>query len=113
MSYIGEREIKEIEHKDDEAIITFVEGEPSTMSETLLDLVITEEKKEGLVTDVVRMKLAVKFLTELADLGLENNMVEQVSVGMQTLVHNLREEAIGKAFGCHGALDIKLAKLLE
>lgn len=112
--FIGEKEIKEIEHSGDgDCVVLFMDESQSKISEKMLDFIQSDVEQKGTITDVVRMKLASKYLQDMADFGLENNMVEQVSMGMQTLAHNLREEAIGKALGCTGALDIKLSKLIE
>jgi hypothetical protein len=49
----------------------------------------------------------------MSDLGLEYYFVDHIATGLQTLAHNLREDAIGKALNSKGALDFKLSEIVE
>lgn len=113
MKYIGESEIKEVIGDGEDLTIKFEEGtEDITMKQELFEMIAKEGKGKGTVTDVVRFIFATKFLKEMSDLGLEYYMVENVAVGMGTLLHNMREEAISKHFECAGSLNIPLEKLI-
>jgi len=114
MTYIGEKQIKEVEHHNEDVHIFFKgEKEPVVMKDDLYKMIVSEGKREGDIMDSVRHMLSTKFLAEMSDLGLEFYMIDHITQGMQTLIHNLREAAIGKAFESNGALDIKIEKLLD
>ena len=114
MSWIGERKIKAVvELGDGRVTIGFKDQGETTMNKNLYELVKTEDRRNGNVTDLVYHTLATKILMELAEYGLEFYAAEQIGVALHTLAHNLREEKIGKAFDCKGANDIKISKLLE
>jgi len=115
-SFIGEKEIKEVEQNDSGAVtVHFKErnSEPLTINSELLELIARPVKNEGSIVDVITHCLASKYLAELSDYGLEFYMVEHVTQGMRTYAHNLRETAIGRAFGCSGALDMTLDQLTD
>ncbi len=114
--YIGEKEIVKVKQidGDNRIIISFKDEEEkeATIDKGLFDLIVLEKQGKGNVMDAVRYYFAKKFLSELALYDLDFYMVENIGVAMQTLSHNLREDAIGKMFECSGALDIKLRKLI-
>jgi hypothetical protein len=114
--YIGELEIKGvkfIEGSDTVAEVTF-EGEhpPVKLNKSLVDNLTTEEKGRGNVTDNVNHHFSKQFLAEMALSGLEFYSVEGVAMAMRVLAHNLREEAIKKAFNCSGGDTIPLETLM-
>ena len=112
--YIGEKKIKGVlDLPEGEVKVMFKDGEDITINKNLLDIIQSEDKRQGGVTDAVRMVLATKFLQECADYGLEFYMLGHIGQGMETLAHNLREEAFGKAFDCQGLNGIKISKLLN
>lgn len=106
--YIGE--VKIIKHKELDPLYYTVTTENGVlkMSKVLFDTVAKKEKGNGTITDVVKDYFAYKFLGEMAAHGLDYYFAEQVSTGITILAHNLREEAIGRAFSCKSAYDIPL-----
>ena len=110
--FVGEYEVKSLEHDGDETIVTLKGHDDITINDELLTLIMRPVKNEGSVTEAITHVLASKYLSELADYGLELYMIDSITQGMRTYAHNLREEAIGKAFDCTGALDIRLDKLM-
>lgn len=112
--YIGELKIKGTKKLENGLVeVSFKNHSSIELKQELLDIIQSEEKHSGEATDVIVHILSTKYLSELSDLGLDFMMVDFIGTGMKTLAHNLREEAIGKAFGCNGALDIKLEKLIS
>ena len=91
--FIGELEVTDIV-KSGESLEIHFEGEhPSvTLRESLYDIIKSEEKRAGNISDVVNHVLSTKFLSEMADFGLEFYAVEGVGTAMRVLAHNLREE---------------------
>ena len=113
-AYIGDKQIKGFERGEDETLVKFKgDNDDVTINNDLLELVMRPVENPGTVTDVVVHVLAAKYLAELADYGLEFYMVDHVAQGMKTFVHNLRETAIGKAFDCSTAMDVRLDKLID
>lgn len=114
--YLGELEIKtvvRVPEQENKVKITFEGEHPDTiMDKDMLDSLTTEEKGRGNVTDNVNHKFASKFIAELASNGLEYYVVDNVAMAMRVLAHNLREEAIKKAFKCSGGDNILLSDLL-
>ena len=111
-SFVGDKEVKHFERGDDSTTVHFVDDTEAIINNELLDMILSDVKREGGVTDAVRHVLSAKFVSEMADLGLEYYMVENVTSGMGTLIHNLREVEIGKAFECTSGIDMKLSKLI-
>ena len=110
--YLGELEIKlvtRIEDNDDEVKVNF-EGEHTeiTINKELLDNLTTSEKGKGNIMDNVNHYFAKIFLAQLSMYGLEYYTVDSVTMAMRVLAHNLRENAIKKAFNCSGGDSIKL-----
>lgn len=93
--------------------VGFKDNSDIVMSKKLFDLIATKEKGTGNVTDRVQFVLSTKYLQDMAEYGLEMNMVNFVSRGMETLAHNLREALIAKTFNCSGADRIAIDKLLS
>ena len=113
--YIGDRKIKGVLDNEDGTVkIGFKDGGVDvTLKKNLFEIIKSEDKRNGNITDMVNHVLATKFLMEMSEYGLEYYMAENIGVAMHTLVHNLREEKIGKVFDCSGANSILLSKLLE
>jgi len=112
--FIGEREIAFFTAEADGSIVNvvFKEGEPAKLSGTLFFHLKTDEKGSGSLTDNINHYFAKKFLAELAEEGMEYYFVENVGTAMRILAHNLREDAIRKAFECSGGDAIPLIKLI-
>jgi hypothetical protein len=112
--FIGDKEIRGVIAKDDGlAEVTFEDNSTVTINKELLDNITSEAKGNGNITDAVYHYFATRFLADLSYYGLEYYAVEGVAVAMRVLAHNLREEAIKKAFGCSGGDAIRLNKLTE
>ena len=113
-SFIGEKEVKIIDVDGDFSTVHFTDGTETVIHNDLIGLILTQEAREGTgVTDMVRHVLSAKFVSEMADLGLEYYMVDHVSTGMGTLIHNLRETKIAEAFECSSGIDMKLSKIVK
>lgn len=117
MEHIGEREIKSFkvpEESDGSMVeVEFADGFKTKMSGTLFYHLKTEEKGQGSVTDQINHYFAKLFLAELASNELDYYFVDNVATAMRVLAHNLREEAIKKAFECSGGDAIPLQKLIQ
>ena len=111
--WIGERKIKGAQELGDKVLVMFKDNSDITINKNLFDIIQSEEKKQGLITDVVRHVLSTKYLSDMADYGLDFGMTAHIGQGIQTLAHNLRESAIGKKFNCAGANEIPLKDLLD
>lgn len=114
MEYIGEREIKgfSVDEGGNTVNVEFTDGGTTKMSGTLFFHLKTEEQGKGTVTDNVNHYFAKQFLAELAEHDLEYYFIENIGMAMRVLAHNLREEAIKKAFNCTGGDAISLQKLI-
>jgi hypothetical protein len=89
------------------------EGHPEiTMSRKLYDIIVLDKKYNGNVTDRISTTLATKFLKEMADYGMEINMVPNVVSFMGNLAHNLREELLKRTFG-RGGNDLPLSLIIK
>ena len=112
--WIGEQKIKaEIDLTDGNVNVQFKDNTEIVINNELLKLIKHKEKRVGFVTDAVRNILATKFLSEMADYGLDMSMVNTIAIGMETLAHNLRNEAISRKFGVSGIDVLLLTQLLE
>lgn len=114
--YLGDQEIKSVVRipgSDDKVEVTF-EGDHQkvTMDKDLLDSLTTEDKGLGNITDNCNHFFAKRFIAELASHDLEYYVVDGVAMAMRVLAHNLREDAIRKAFSCSGGDAIPLRSLL-
>lgn len=111
--FIGDKEIKMTTEKDEKTIVVEFATDPAvTINKELFDLIKSEEKGNGNVTDNVNAYFSRKFLAELAYYNLDYYFAGSVGIAMETLSHNLREELFAKTFACSGANDIKITKLL-
>lgn len=112
--WIGDKKIRgEFDLGDGQVKVVFKDNSETIMSQKLLELIRHDEKRDGEVTDAVRNTLATKYLADMAEYDLEISMIEHITMGIQTLAHNLREDLISRTFDCKGANGIKISKLLE
>ena len=112
--YVGEKKIKGTnDMPNGEVQVTFKDGGDTVMNKELFKVIQSEEKRDGMVTDVVRQTLSAKYLEDMSNYGLDFGMVEHISMGMQTLIHNLREDLVSKTFNCQGLGGITLKDLLH
>jgi hypothetical protein len=111
--YIGEKEIKATFDEGDSIKVEFVDEPSCSIDKKLFEIIKSEEKGVGNVTDATVHYFSKLFLAQLAEYDLEMYMIEGVSQGIRTLAHNLREGLISKTFKCDGALGIKLKTLIE
>jgi hypothetical protein len=110
--FIGSKEVKVTMPKGEKELSVEFDDETSTViNKELYDLIKSEEKGAGNVTDNVNDFFARKFLAELAYYELGHYFVRNVANSMEVLAHNLREELFKKTFNCTGGDDINL-KLL-
>lgn len=115
MSFVGEKEIKEIvpvPGKENLVKVIFDEGE-TEINKDLLELITIEEKGNGNVTDNINHYFTRKFVAELSQYDLGFYFTNSIGIGIETLAHNLREELIRKTFNCSGANDISLKLLVD
>jgi len=110
MAFIGELEIvsKEPVSKEGYSTLEFEGGHIAVVKDSLVELLASEEKGNGNITDKINDHFARKFVAELSSHGLSFYFAENVGVGMGTLAHNLREALLSKTFGCAGGNDIPL-----
>ena len=116
MSFIGELEVvtkEPVEGKEGFIKVTFDTEHVTEMQEELFNILETEEKGQGNVTDNIRDFFARKFLAELSQFHLGFYFANSIGVAMETLAHNLREQLIQKTFNCTGGNDISLKLLLD
>ncbi len=112
--YIGDKKIKGTEDIGDGKVkVMFKDNTEGSMNKNLFDMIVHDDKRKGGTIDRVRLVLATKFLEEMAELGLDYYMVSHIGEGMRTLLHNLREETVGKVFGCSSLDEISITKLLS
>ena len=110
--FIGSKEIKGIFELENNKVKIELDDDSSTeINKNLLELIQSEEKGNGNITDCVNHYFATKFLAELAMNDLNYYFVSNVSTAMGVLAHNLRESLIKRTFDCTGGDDISL-KLL-
>lgn len=111
--FIGDKEIKMTTEKDEKTITVEFANDPSvTINKELFDLIKSEEKGNGSITDNINHYFGRKFLAELAYYGLEHYFATSTGVAMETLAHNLREELFRKTFNCSGGDAININLLL-
>lgn len=112
--FIGDKEVKMTTEKDEKTIVVEFSGDPSiTINKELFDLIKSDEKGNGNVTDNINAYFARKFLAELAYYNLEYCFAGSTGIAMETLAHNLREELFRKTFNCGGANNINISNLLN
>lgn len=112
--YIGEKEIKATFPDGEKDLkVELADGGTIIINKELFDLIKSEKKGEGDITDHVRDYFARKFVTEMAYYGLTYAFVSVIGNGMDNIIWNLRENAIKKAFDCPGSTEIKLISLFE
>jgi len=113
--FIGENKIKDSKEVDGVVTVSFKHDHPTVeLQKNLFDMIVSEKKDRGTITDKINFVVATKFILELSDYGLEFNAVDNISASMQTLAHNLRENLFTKSFkGSGGSLGIKLSELLD
>lgn len=112
--FIGEKEIKlTLDEEGDKIKVEFVDESSIILNKNLFELIKKEEKGRGNEYDAIGHVMAVRFLADLSNFGLEFWQVENIGVRAETLAHNLREEKVGKIFGCNGLRDIKINDLIK
>lgn len=111
--YIGGNKIKKIKPSEDgtETTIIFKDEASITLKTILYNLLVRDKVGQGDITDNIRFLFATKFLDEMALYGLDIMTAGHVSKGIENLIHNNREKAIGKAFDCKSQYEIKLDKI--
>ena len=115
--FIGNSEIDSVLYNDEDDQVTVMfkddkEHGSITIHKDILNMVQSTVAQDGNIHDLIAHQMAKRFIAELASYDLEFYTVENIASAMRVLAHNLREEAIGKAFACTGALDMKLEKIL-
>jgi len=113
MIYLGDKKVKKQSEDGETIIATLDDDRVVRLHKDLFDTISTTKKQEGTITDLINHHLAAKYLLDMSNLGLEVVMIESVASAMSVLTHNLREEAIGRAFKCTSSLDIKLSSIIE
>lgn len=112
--FIGSKEVKVVMDKDEKNVsVDFDDNTSTTINKELFELIKSEEKGNGNVTDNVNDFFARKFLAELAYYELGYYFSRNVSSAMEVLAHNLREELLKKTFNCTGGDDINLRLLTD
>jgi hypothetical protein len=114
--FIGQYEVEGVlELTDGEVSISFVDEkqEPLVAKRSLFEVIVSEaEVPNAEIHDIVRHTLATKIISDAAHFGLSTMDLTAVVEGAKNLVHNMAEDAIGKAFGCATSKDIPVAKLI-
>lgn len=87
--------------------------QPITLRKELYDVIKSETKGEGDVTDRVRHFLCSKFLHEMAELELNCFMIGVVTRGMDNLILNAQEASVSKKFDCDGYGGMKISDALD
>ena len=108
MKYLGNEEVEFIEGESEISKVHLKDNKIIELHKDLVEHIVSEKPNEGTLTDLVSHYLSKKFLIEMAYYDLDFYMTESVGTGIKVLAHNLREDAISKAFDCQGALNIKL-----
>jgi hypothetical protein len=112
--FIGNKEVKmELEQENGVDVkIEFGDDTSTVINKELFDLIKSEDKNDGNVSDNINHYFAKKFVAELAYYGLDFYFANNVGVAMGTLAHNLREELFSKTFKCTGGDTINLKLLV-
>lgn len=99
--FIGKQEIKEAKGEGALVKITFKDKacEPVEMNKNLYEFIVTEKQGNGMLADVIRHKLAYKYLLDMSEYGLTPISAPGIANGIANLISNLREEAMAKKFG--------------
>ena|SRR3990167_6149130 len=115
--FIGEKEVNEVSVDNETGIvqISFKEKDssPIKMKKELYEMIQSDQKGMGGVTDMVRAALCSMFVKQMALLGLEYHMIEHVAIGVSTFAHNLREKKMAEKFGVDSVLNIPLSAIIE
>lgn len=111
--YIGNQKIVNEIEKDGMVEVTLKDKTSFEMNKELLEKIKIEKNGNGNITDVVSDYFSRKFLAELAYYDLDYMFALSASSGVATLAHNLRENAIGKAFDCNSSETMKLSKIVK
>jgi len=111
--YIGDKKINKIVRNNNKVKIEFKEAPEIELNEELFDKIVSEEKGQGNVTDAINHYLATKILYDLAQYDLDFYMINTISVAIQTLAHNLREDLFRDTFGCSGGDAMNLKFLID
>lgn len=112
--FIGNKEIKmELDQENGVDVkIEFSDDTSVIINKELFNLIKSEEKNDGNVSDNINHYFAKKFVAELAFYGLDFYFANNVGIAMGTLAHNLRESLLSKTFNCTGGDSINLKLLL-
>jgi len=113
--FIGTKEIKITLDKDEKNLsVEFVDDNNSVViNKELFDLIKSETKGTGNVTDNINDLFARKFLAELAYYDLGFYFCRNIANSIEVLAHNLREELLRSTFNCSGGDDINLRLLTK
>jgi hypothetical protein len=112
--FIGSREIKLVTPSDDDTLtVEFEDGGKVQLKNNTLDLISSEEKRTGDVIDSIQYNFACKYVKDMAEHGLNFLESQVVSQGIVNLANNIKEEAIGMAFGYKHSLDIKISDVYD
>jgi hypothetical protein len=112
--FIGNKKIKaQFEQENGVDIkLEFDDNTDVVINKELFELIKSEKKNDGNVTNNINHYFAKKFVAELAYYGLDFYFANNVGVAMGTLAHNLREELFSKTFKCTGGDTINLKLLV-
>lgn len=112
--YLGREEVLMVAKKGSDVQITF-KGENKQsikLNKDLFDLAKRDKPTSQEPMDAVFNRLVKKIFIELADYGLTCLEVTTFVSHLGNLIHNRREEVIGKKFDVTGSQFIKLKDLL-
>jgi hypothetical protein len=111
--FIGKEEIKSVsEGKDGNVILDLGDENTLVMNNELFESIKSEEEGIGGIEDNINHYFATKFLIELSTYGLKYYHIENISLKLENLGHNLREALVAKTFNCGGLRDFDVKLLL-
>ena len=112
--YIGNQEVKMTMPEGKTLLkVEFDDKSSTVINKELFDLIKSEEKGVGNVTDNVNHYFSKKFIAELSMYDLEFYFAGSVGTAMGVLVHNLRENLFQTTFKCGSTDNIGLKKLVS
>jgi hypothetical protein len=113
--YLGSQKVSQVLRTEGDTSVRVMleDGQGLEMNANLYDLAKSDKKNEGTPQDAVLHRVALKLFETLSEYGFTVIEVVEVCSRLGNVVHNFREEAVGRKFGVKSSQLIKLSDLIE
>lgn len=113
--YIGDKKIKSKTEDGNDIVVTLEDKTVERLHKDVFQMVATKKRysEPASTHDLKTHKVATKFLVEMGDYHFDLLEANTVAQKIQTLLVNVRDDAIAKKFKCDGVHAIPVSAILD